>query len=55
MIGTVEDESAHIARLRDGDETVFAHLVDRYTPGMLRVARGYLPTREIAEDVVQEA
>jgi RNA polymerase sigma-70 factor (ECF subfamily) len=55
MIGTVEDESARIARLRDGDETVFAQLVDRYTPAMLRVARGYVPTREIAEEVVQEA
>jgi RNA polymerase sigma-70 factor (ECF subfamily) len=55
MIGTVEDESVRIARLRDGDGTVFAQLVDRYTPAMLRVARGYVPTREIAEEVVQEA
>ena len=55
MIGIVEDDSARIARLRDGDEIVFAQLVDRYTPAMVRVARGYVPTREIAEDVVQEA
>ena len=43
MIATV-DESTLIAGLRDGDETVFAQLVDRHTPSMLRVARGYVPT-----------
>ena len=29
-------------------------LVDQHTPSMLRVARGYVPSREIAEEVVQE-
>jgi RNA polymerase sigma-70 factor (ECF subfamily) len=53
MIATA-DESTLIAGLRDGDETVFAQLVDRHTPSMLRVARGYVPSHEIAEDVVQE-
>ena len=53
MIATV-DESTLIAGLRDGDETVFALLVDQHTPSMLRVARGYVPSREIAEEVVQE-
>jgi RNA polymerase sigma-70 factor, ECF subfamily len=53
MTGTV-DESALIAALRDGDEAVFAQLVDRHTPSMLRVARGYIPSHEIAEEVVQE-
>jgi len=52
--GESADESALIASLRDGDETVFARLVDRYTPAMLRVARGYVPSHEIAEEVVQE-
>jgi hypothetical protein len=37
MTGTVEDESALIAGLRDGDERVYAHLVDGYTPATLRV------------------
>ena len=55
MTGTIEDESALLAALRGGDEMVFAQLVDRYTPSMLRVARGYVPSREIAEEVVQEA
>ncbi len=48
------DETAVIAALRDGDESVFADLVDRHTPSMLRVARGYVPSHEIAEEVVQE-
>jgi len=30
-------------------------LVERYNPVMLRIARMYVPTRAIAEDVVQEA
>jgi RNA polymerase sigma-70 factor, ECF subfamily len=48
------DESALIAALRKGDEAAFAQLVDQHTPSMLRVARGYVPSREIAEEVVQE-
>jgi RNA polymerase sigma-70 factor, ECF subfamily len=48
------DETAVIAALRDGDESAFAQLVDKHTPSMLRVARGYVPSHEIAEEVVQE-
>lgn len=54
MTGTAEQESALVAALRSGDEAVFATLVDQYTPSMLRVARGYVPSHEIAEEVVQE-
>jgi RNA polymerase sigma-70 factor, ECF subfamily len=53
MIGTV-NESAVIAALRDGDESAFAELVDLHTPSMLRVARGYVRTHELAEEVVQD-
>jgi RNA polymerase sigma-70 factor (ECF subfamily) len=53
MTGMV-DESSLIAALRDGDEAAFGQLVDKYTPSMLRVARGYVPSHEIAEEVVQE-
>ena len=53
MIETM-DETMVIAALRDGDESVFAQLVDQHTPSMLRVARGYVPSHEIAEEVVQE-
>ena len=48
------DESALIASLRDGDDAVFAELVDQYAPAMLRVARGYVRGHEMAEEVVQE-
>jgi RNA polymerase sigma-70 factor (ECF subfamily) len=48
------DESTLIAALRAGDEAAFAQLVDQHTPAMLRVARGYVPSHEIAEEVVQE-
>lgn len=53
MTGTL-DETGLIAALRMGDEAAFAQLVDSYTPAMLRVARGYVPSREFAEEVVQE-
>jgi RNA polymerase sigma-70 factor, ECF subfamily len=53
VTGTV-DETALIAALRAGDEAVFGQLVDQHTPSMLRVARGYVPSHEIAEEVVQE-
>jgi len=53
MIATV-DESTLIAALCDGDEAEFVQLVDKHAPSMLRVARGYVPSREIAEEVVQE-
>jgi RNA polymerase sigma-70 factor, ECF subfamily len=43
-----------VQRLRTGDESAFAALVDGYYDSMLRVARGYVATREAAEDVVQE-
>jgi RNA polymerase sigma-70 factor, ECF subfamily len=52
---SVKDESGILAALRGGDDDAFAQLVDEYTPAMLRVARGYAPTREIAEEIVQEA
>lgn len=55
MTRTAGDETALIAALKDGDESAFAELVDCHTPAMLRVARGYVPSREIAEEVVQEA
>jgi RNA polymerase sigma-70 factor (ECF subfamily) len=49
-----DDEAALIASLRNGDEAAFACLVDLHTPAMLRVARGYVRSHEVAEDVVQE-
>lgn len=48
------DEEALITALRQGNEAVFAQLVDQHSASMLRVARGYVPSHEIAEEVVQE-
>jgi len=43
-----------VQALRDGDESIFTELVERLTPTMLAVAVGYVPSRTVAEEVVQE-
>jgi RNA polymerase sigma-70 factor (ECF subfamily) len=48
------DETDLLTALRAGDERRFAELVTAYTPALLRVAESYLPSRALAEDVVQE-
>jgi RNA polymerase sigma-70 factor (ECF subfamily) len=55
MTRTAGDEETLVAALKGGDESAFAALVDLHASAMLRVARGYVPSREIAEEVVQEA
>ena len=52
---TASEEAELVARLRDGDERAFEALVDRHYATMLSVARGYVRTRAVAEEVVQEA
>ena len=52
---TSADEADLIARLRGGDERAFEALVDLHYPTMLTVARGYVKSRAVAEEVVQEA
>ncbi len=54
MTPATHDETALITALRARDEAAFAELVDLHTPSMLRVARGYVPSGAIAEEVVQE-
>ena len=44
-----------LERLRAGDETAFMELVDQLQPAMLRVARMYVSTTAVAEEVVQDA
>ena len=51
---TFDDDPALLAALRNGDEAAFAHLLDRYGGPMLRIAMIYVPSRAIAEEVVQE-
>jgi RNA polymerase sigma-70 factor, ECF subfamily len=49
------DELALVDRLRAGDEQAFEALVTRNYATMLAVARGYVGSRAVAEEVVQEA
>jgi RNA polymerase sigma-70 factor (ECF subfamily) len=43
-----------LSRLRDGDERAFTTLIDRYHAPMIRVALAYVPSRAVAEEVVQD-
>jgi RNA polymerase sigma-70 factor (ECF subfamily) len=43
-----------VGRLRDGDESAFAALLDAWSAGMLRAARAFVAGDQAAEDVVQE-
>jgi RNA polymerase sigma-70 factor, ECF subfamily len=52
---TVAQESELLARLRAGDERAFETLVELHYPTMLAVARHYVSSRAVAEEVVQEA
>ena len=47
------DESL-VERLRCGDEDAFAHVVDGWSPMMLRVARSFVSTQASAEEIVQD-
>jgi RNA polymerase sigma-70 factor (ECF subfamily) len=48
------DDEGLVAALRRGDADAFATLVDRHSAAMIRVAMAYVPSRAVAEDVVQE-
>ncbi len=50
-----EEDAALVARLRDGEERAFEEAVVDLYPAMFSVARGYVRTRSVAEEVVQEA
>jgi RNA polymerase sigma-70 factor, ECF subfamily len=49
------EDALLVESLRAGDEAAFVELVGRYGALMLQVARLYVPTRSVAEEVVQEA
>jgi RNA polymerase sigma-70 factor (ECF subfamily) len=43
-----------VERARSGDEAAFTELVRRYSPALLRLARMYVASQAVAEEVVQE-
>lgn len=43
-----------VVALRRADESAFAEIVDGWSPALLRLARAHVPSREVAEEVVQE-
>jgi len=54
MLSGMNPDSDLLLRLRAGDERAFAVLVDRYHEPMLRLATSFVPSRAIAEEVVQD-
>jgi RNA polymerase sigma-70 factor (ECF subfamily) len=47
-------DAGFVEALRRGDETAFRQLIDAHRPSLLLVARGYVGSRAVAEEVVQE-
>jgi RNA polymerase sigma-70 factor (ECF subfamily) len=54
MTGAAGEEVVLVDRLRAGDEAAFSELVRSYQPAMLRLARGFVPSQAVAEEVVQD-
>ena len=54
LVGATADDQRIIAGLRAGDETAFVEMVDRYNGSLVRVAMRYVPSRAVAEEVVQD-
>jgi RNA polymerase sigma-70 factor, ECF subfamily len=50
----MESDAELLGRLRAGDERAFVALVERYNGSMLRLASSFVPSRAVAEEVVQE-
>jgi RNA polymerase sigma-70 factor (ECF subfamily) len=48
------DESVLLERLRAGDEEAFVALIRQHHQVMVRIARSYVPSESVAEEVVQE-
>ena len=54
LVGATADDQRIIAGLRAGIETAFTEMVDRYNGSLVRVAMRYVPSRAVAEEVVQD-
>ena len=51
---TASDEAQLVAALQARDEAAFLELVHAYNPSLLRVAQIYVPSRAVAEEVIQD-
>jgi RNA polymerase sigma-70 factor (ECF subfamily) len=51
----VADDAELVRRLQAGDEAAFTALVERFHGPLLRLAMTFVPSRAVAEDVVQDA
>ena len=51
----MEPDAELLRRLRAGDEQAFVTLVERHNGSMLRLAQSFVPSRAVAEEVVQDA
>src|SRR5215216_884371 len=51
---TAGDDERRIEALRSGDEEAYKRLVDEYGPFLLRLAMMHVPSRAVAEEVVQD-
>jgi RNA polymerase sigma-70 factor, ECF subfamily len=54
LVSAAVDDGALLAGLRAGDEAAFAALVARYHGKLLRLAETMVPSRAVAEEVVQD-
>jgi RNA polymerase sigma-70 factor (ECF subfamily) len=52
---TFEDDATLVAALRTGDDAAFRWLLDTYHGPLRRLARSYVATDAVADEVVQEA
>ena len=50
----MEGDQELVDRLQAGDEQAFVQLVGRYQDSMLRLARSFVPSAVVAEEVVQD-
>jgi RNA polymerase sigma-70 factor (ECF subfamily) len=49
------DDARVVAALRRGDEATFASLVDRLHPALVRIARGFVGSTPVAEDIARQS
>ena len=54
ILSVMESDGELLLRLRSGDESAFVSLVERYHEPMLQLAAAFVPSRAVAEEVVQD-